>query len=76
MHHVQSAHSREPGKCTNVPVWNGAGSMACQRICGGLAMIRCLRLRVQQRLDIRAIPAAVERVGQHLADDLIVLSVD
>jgi len=76
MHHVQSARASEAGEYAHVPVWNGCSSMACKRISRCLAMIGRLGQRVHERVDVRAIPAAVERVRQYLADDLVVLSID
>jgi len=74
--HGHVVRAREAGKSTYVPVWNGSGGVACQGIRHSLGLVAVRRDRVDQHLDVRAVPAAMERIGKHLSDDPIVLGID
>src|SRR5690242_11079059 len=66
-------HPAERHSHAAVPEWHSRGAVACKRL------DRIVRLPMswqvaEQRIDVRAVSvAAVERVRQHLADDLLML---
>ena len=77
LHHKRRVQTAETTRTRHVHEWNSGRGLACQglksRISANGGPVG--RQRVEQHVDIGAVAiAAVKRIGQYLADHLIVLS--
>ena len=75
-HRIHGVHSvaREGSENSHVPVWNAACAMTCKRFQTLTRVVSAmLGHGVDQRIQIRPMVPAAQRVGEDLAYDLVML---